>query len=174
MDIIPHRSRPGMSNCCPCLLTHTLFLISVWFGYQCQSERHQSTSKSEQTWVIQNLTPTCRGNLCTYSRWSLCVLMNTGSSGPNGSNFPCTWKVGTIWPMDLVFMSTFNDQSMSVGCVGKLGLLSGLLRHYLLNLLSSIDIIILRNFREILFNLISVKCHSMRHTRSSTSHLLQM
>ncbi len=34
--------------------------------------------------------------------------------------------------MDLVFMSTFNDQSMSIGCVGKLGHLSGFLRHYLL------------------------------------------
>ena len=29
----------------------------------------------------------------------------------------CTapWKVGAIWPMDLVFMSTFDDQSMSIG-----------------------------------------------------------
>ncbi len=26
-----------------------------------------------------------------------------------------TWQVGTIWPMDLVLMSTFNDQSMSIG-----------------------------------------------------------
>ncbi len=26
-----------------------------------------------------------------------------------------TWKVGTIWPMDFVFMSTFDDQSMSIG-----------------------------------------------------------
>ena len=33
---------------------------------------------------------------------------------------------------NLVFMSTFNDQSMSIGCVGKLGYLSGFLRHYLL------------------------------------------
>ncbi len=24
------------------------------------------------------------------------------------------WDVGTIWPMDLVFMSTFDDQSMSI------------------------------------------------------------
>ncbi len=46
-----------------------------------------------------------------------------------------TWKVATIWPMDLVFMSTFNDQSMSIGCVGKLGHLSGFLRHYLLNVI---------------------------------------
>ena len=38
----------------------------------------------------------------------------------------------TIWPMDLVFMSTFNDQSISIGCVGKLKHLSGFLRHYLL------------------------------------------
>ncbi len=28
---------------------------------------------------------------------------------------------GTIWPMDLVYMSTFDNQSMSIGCVGKLG-----------------------------------------------------
>ncbi len=47
--------------------------------------------------------------------------------GPYGS-----WKVGTIWPMDLVFMSTFDNQSMSIGCIGKLGHLSGFLRHYLL------------------------------------------
>ncbi len=36
--------------------------------------------------------------------------------------------------MDLVFMSTFNDQSISIGCVGKLGHLSGFLRHYLLRI----------------------------------------
>ncbi len=42
-------------------------------------------------------------------------------------------KVGTIWPMDLVFMSTFDNQSMGIGCVGKLGGQSGFLRHYLLN-----------------------------------------
>ncbi len=29
-------------------------------------------------------------------------------------------------------MSTFDNQSMSIGCVGKLGHLFGLLRHYLL------------------------------------------
>ncbi len=46
--------------------------------------------------------------------------------GPDGSNFP--W---TIYPMDLVFISTFNDQSMSIGCVGKLGHFFGFLRHYL-------------------------------------------
>ena len=50
-----------------------------------------------------------------------------GDLGPNG-----TWKVGTIWPIDLVFISTFNHQSMRIGCVGKLGYLSGFLRHYLL------------------------------------------
>ena len=26
-----------------------------------------------------------------------------------------TWQVGTIRPMDLVFLSTFNDQSMNIG-----------------------------------------------------------
>ncbi len=41
------------------------------------------------------------------------------------------------WPMDLVFMSTFNEQSISIGCVGKLGHLSGFLRHYLLTSLGS-------------------------------------
>ncbi len=30
---------------------------------------------------------------------------------------------------------TFNDQSMSIGCVGKLGHLSGFLRHFLLIML---------------------------------------
>ncbi len=44
----------------------------------------------------------------------------------------CGETIGTIWPMDLVFMSTFDNQSMSIGCVGKLGHLSGFLRHYLL------------------------------------------
>ncbi len=34
--------------------------------------------------------------------------------------------------MDLVFMSTFDNQSMSIGCVGKFGHLFGLLRQYLL------------------------------------------
>ncbi len=33
-----------------------------------------------------------------------------------------------------VFMSTFDNQSMSIGCVGKLGHLSGFLRHYLLSI----------------------------------------
>ena len=41
-------------------------------------------------------------------------------------------NIGTIWPMDLVFMSTFDNQSMSIGCIGKLGHLFGFLRHYLL------------------------------------------
>ncbi len=36
--------------------------------------------------------------------------------------------------MDLIFMSTFDNQSMSIGCVGKLGHLFGFLRHYLLSL----------------------------------------
>ncbi len=42
--------------------------------------------------------------------------------------------VGTIWLMDLAFKSTFDNQSMSIGCVGKLGHLFGFLRHYLLNI----------------------------------------
>ena len=37
--------------------------------------------------------------------------------------------VRTIWPMDLVFMSTFDNKSMSIGCVGKLGHLFGKLGH---------------------------------------------
>ncbi len=36
------------------------------------------------------------------------------------------------------FMSTFDNQSMSIGCVGKLGHLFGFLRHYLLTLFSAI------------------------------------
>ena len=36
---------------------------------------------------------------------------------------------GSKWHMDLVFMSTFDNQSMSIGLVGKLGHLSGFLRH---------------------------------------------
>ncbi len=47
--------------------------------------------------------------------------------GPYGS-----WKVGNIWPMNLVFISNFDNQITSIGCVGKLGHLSGFLRHYLL------------------------------------------
>ncbi len=38
-----------------------------------------------------------------------------------------TWKVGTIWAIDLEFMSTFDNKSMSIGCVGKLGGQSGFL-----------------------------------------------
>ncbi len=34
--------------------------------------------------------------------------------------------------MTSVFMSTFDNQSMSIGCVSKLKHLSGFLRHYLL------------------------------------------
>ena len=30
-----------------------------------------------------------------------------------------TWKVGTIWSMDLVFVNAFNDQSMSIVFFGK-------------------------------------------------------
>ena len=33
-----------------------------------------------------------------------------GAPGPYG-----TWKVETIWPVDYVFKSTFDDQSMSIG-----------------------------------------------------------
>ena len=35
------------------------------------------------------------------------------------------WQVGAIWPMDLVFMNTFTDQSMDIACVVKLRHLSG-------------------------------------------------
>ncbi len=71
--------------------------------------------------------PTCRRNLCWYSsHWK----------------GPCTYYVipkggGAIWPMDLVSMSTFNDQSMSIGCASKLGGQSGFLRHYPLNPISN-------------------------------------
>ncbi len=38
--------------------------------------------------------------------------------------------------MNLVFMmSTFDNQSVNIGCIGKLGLLFGFLRHYLLILI---------------------------------------
>ncbi len=50
----------------------------------------------------------------------------------HGETIYGTWKDQTIWPMDLVFMSIFDNQSMSIGCVGKLGHLFGFLRHYLL------------------------------------------
>ncbi len=40
------------------------------------------------------------------------------------------YKLLGLWPMALVFMSTFDNQSMSIGCVGQLGHLSGFLRHY--------------------------------------------
>ena len=40
------------------------------------------------------------------------------------------WFAGN--PGNLVFMSTFDNQSMSIGCVGKLGHIFGFLRHYLL------------------------------------------
>ncbi len=43
------------------------------------------------------------------------------------------------WPMDLLFMSTFNDQSMNIGCIGKLEHLSGFLRQNLLKEDSLID-----------------------------------
>ena len=38
-----------------------------------------------------------------------------------------------VTPMDLVFMSNFDDQSMSIGCVSSLGHLFCFLRHYLLH-----------------------------------------
>ena len=44
--------------------------------------------------------------------------------GPYGSNFP--------------FMSTFNDQITNIDWFGKLGHLSGFLRHYLLTILYNI------------------------------------
>ncbi len=46
----------------------------------------------------------------------------------------CKCKLLGLWPMDLVFTSTFHNQSMSIGCVGKLGHLFGFLRHYLLRI----------------------------------------
>ena len=61
--------------------------------------------------------------------------------GPYGSDLPRpigargghgTWQVGTIWPTDHVFMNTFTDQSMDIGCVAKLWHLSGSLGDCLL------------------------------------------
>ena len=51
--------------------------------------------------------------------WLSRVLMNTTS-------------MGHMEPYGLVFMSTFVNQTMSIGCVGKLWHLFGFLRHYLL------------------------------------------
>ncbi len=67
-----------------------------------------------------------------------------------------TWKVRTIWPMDLVFMSTFDSHSMSIGCVGKLGHLFGFLRHYLL-------IICLSKLHELLHQILSYSLHEYVH-----------
>ena len=68
---------------------------------------------------------------------SLKVLVNTRSMGHVGAcGLYGTWKVGIIRPMDLVFTSAFDtsNQSMRIGCVGKLGGQSGFLRHDLLNI----------------------------------------
>ncbi len=56
------------------------------------------------------------------------IAISIGIRAPYG-----TWKFGSMWPMDLVFMSTFNDQSISDRLHHKFGHLSGFLRHYLLN-----------------------------------------
>ncbi len=94
----------------------------------------------------QRGAPTCRRNLCSYfgyqkyswiqgswAMWfqlSIRVVRNFQSSMYHRGQGPPSWKVVTIWPMDLAFMSTFDNQSMSIRCVGKLGHLSGFLRHY--------------------------------------------
>ncbi len=50
----------------------------------------------------------------------------------------CILKVCMVkLSINLVFMSTFDNQSMSIGCVGKLGHLFGFLQHYLLIALSA-------------------------------------
>ncbi len=54
-----------------------------------------------------------------------------GAIGPYG-----TWIVITICPMDLAFVSTFNDQSMSIGCVVKLGHLSSFHQHYTMRIMT--------------------------------------
>ena len=43
-----------------------------------------------------------------------------------------TLKVTTHFLKDFWDKSTFNDQSISIGCIGKLGHFPGFLRHYLL------------------------------------------
>ncbi len=77
---------------------------------------------SERTRLVPQLANlTCTHTLVIESTHECMV------HGPCGS-----WKVGIMCPVDLVFMSTFNDQSMSKGFVGKLRHQSGFLRHYLL------------------------------------------
>ncbi len=56
-----------------------------------------------------------------YRQYRVCEIRNMLLRGNVGEN-------------QRVFMSTFDNQSMSIGCVGKLGHLSGFLRHYLLTM----------------------------------------
>ena len=53
-----------------------------------------------------------------------------------GSDLP--WKAGTMWPLNLVFIHTFNRQTMSIHCIRKFTKLFGSLRHCFLNTLSSV------------------------------------
>ncbi len=47
-------------------------------------------------------------------KWSKEQEKLSGTIGSTGPSFG-TWKGGTVWPMDLVFLSTFDEQSMSIG-----------------------------------------------------------
>ncbi len=53
--------------------------------------------------------------------------MDQAGSGDEFLEFGHEWCMGKV-------MSTFDNQSMSIGCVGKLGHLFGFLRHYLLRI----------------------------------------
>ena len=86
--------------------------------------------------------------------------------GPHG-----TWQVGTIWPMDLIFMSTFDDQSMNIGYVGKFRHLSGPLRHCFLNTVQiGISNLVLETL--LLQNASFLSCSELR--RGSAEYILSM
>ncbi len=71
-----------------------------------------------------------------------------------------TWRVGTIWPVDPVFMSNLNDQSMSVGCIGKLGHLTCSLVSS--DITSSVLIILLGQFL----------CHTKKHLENDETPMI--
>ncbi len=86
---------------------------------------------------------------CNTCHWTTLQLLTYHWSFPPA---PVVEDIGNVWEnqrgqkisrynvyfnfawWNYLFMSTFDNQSMSIGCVGKLGHLFGFLRHYLLNL----------------------------------------
>ena len=100
-----------------------LFLLWLCLGWKSDFKESHGWGHivlGGNVWVNQTGAPTCQLNLYSYfGHWQY------------------------LWPLwymeswnhialDLVFMSTFYNQSMSIGCIGKLGHPFGLLRHYLL------------------------------------------